>query len=249
MTLRQIVVTLACAAMCTPSASAQVRLDPDVPSPVVPALIQTAARGWVDVNVGLANSLASESLFLFSNVIDLATAYGKPSLGAEFDFGGGYMFTPRAGLGLSFSGAAHQDVIGLGAGIGSLVLASGATDKMLRTEGAAHFQAVLVPVHSDRFRARIFGGPSYFQYKAEMVRDFGFARSQITTVDIVDIEGAGFGFHVGGDATYFFSRVVGLGVFGRYSRATATIDEPMSEEKQSMTLGGLQTGGGLRFRF
>jgi len=43
--------------------------------------------------------------------------------------------------------------------------------------------------------------------------------------------------------------VGGSATFARYSRATATIDEPMSEKKQSITLGGFQTGGGLRFRF
>jgi hypothetical protein len=43
--------------------------------------------------------------------------------------------------------------------------------------------------------------------------------------------------------------VRGLGGFARYSRATVSIFEPMSEEWQELTLGGFQTGGGLRLRF
>ena len=50
--------------------------------------------------------------------------------------------------------------------------------------------------------------------------------------------------------TVFFTRVVGLGAFARYSRGTVSLDpEPMSEVAQDVRVGGFQTGGGLRLRF
>jgi hypothetical protein len=220
--------------------------------PTIPSAFASARfkKVWLDVNFGMAMSAADASLFSFSALVDTAAYYGKPPRGAEFDFGGGFMFTPVIGLGASFSGAAHKDIVGLGAAIGNVTLASGYTDELVRAEGAMNVQAMIVlPLNQERFRARVFGGPSFFTYKADMVSDFSFARSQVTSVRFVNTEGSALGLHFGGDATFFFSKVVGIGGFARYSRATATIDEPMSLKKQKITLGGLQTGGGLRFRF
>jgi hypothetical protein len=208
------------------------------------------SRGWVDVNLGLAQSGADDALFTYTaTVIDKASFYGKPTRGAEFDFGGGYMFSPHVGLGVSLTGTAHEDRAGLGAGIGSLVLASDATDELRRTEGAVNIQLMTVPFESHNFRVRAFGGPSYFRYEADMVYDFSFSGGIATDYDLVKTEGTGWGWHLGGDASYFFSRVVGIGGFARYSRGTVTIPEPMSEEDQDITVGGFQTGGGLRLRF
>lgn len=211
---------------------------------------QQERNWWLDVNFGVAKSADGASLFVYNTgLIDVATFYGSPPRGSDFDFGGGFMVTPVVGFGLNFSGTAHRDIVGLGAGVGTLILASGATDELTRSEGALNIQAMIVPINSDHFRGRLFGGPSFIRYQADMVDDFFFFRSVISNVHTVSTEGSAMGFHVGGDATYFFSRFVGLGGFARYSRATASIDEPMSGRKQNMLLGGVQTGGGLRFRF
>ncbi len=71
---------------------------------------------------------------------------------------------------------------------------------------------------------------------------------EITGYDSVKTEGTGWGFNVGGDASYFL-RVVGVGGFARYGSGKVTIAEPMSETEQDVTVGGFQTGGGLRLRF
>jgi hypothetical protein len=206
-------------------------------------------RVWIDVNLGLAMSKADTAVFYFSNIVDRVSLYGAPSRGAEFDFGGGFMFTPKVGIGVSFSGTAHEDIVGLGGGIGNTTLASGSTDNLMRSEGAVNLQVMFAALHTDNVRVRAFGGPSYFRYKADMVFDFDISRPQITDYDLVTTEGSGWGAHIGGDATYFFSRVVGLGGFARYSLATVAIPEPLSETQQDIKLGGFQTGGGLRLRF
>ena len=236
----------------------------------IPAAAQDQ-RGWVDVNFGLATSIAEETSYayaqpLFGETAGFAVTYPQPSRGASFDFGGGYMFTPVFGLGGSFAGTGHTDTAGLGASIphpfffSSFGTAGAETDEELtRTEGAFHIHAMIAPVHTERLRIRVFGGPSFFRYRADMVDSFLYLQNatrfspvnnvSITTFDTVEVEGDGIGFHVGGDASFFFTRVFGLGGFARFSRGDVTIDEPFTLEEEEVRVGGLQFGGGIRLRF
>jgi hypothetical protein len=232
---------------------------------------QDRVKGWVDVNFGVAASGAGEEAFAFTDIVTseplvAASAYGKPPTGGEFDFGGGYMFTRQVGLGVSFTGTAHRDVAGLAITVphpfffnASASDASVTEEKLDRTEGAANIQVMFVPVESAHLRFRVFGGPSYFRYQSDMVGNIRFDQVApffsplnlvaITGYETTKTEGTGWGFHVGADGTYFFSRVVGVGGFARFSRGTVTVDEPMSETSQELKTGGFQTGGGLRLRF
>jgi hypothetical protein len=228
-------------------------------------------KGWVNVNFGVAASGAGSETFIFTDLLfsepfAMASAYPKPSQGAEFDFGGGFMFTPRVGLGVSFTGISHKDGAGLAVTVphpftfnASDTDAAPTQELLQRTEGAAHIELMLVPVQSERFQFRAFAGPSYFRYQADMVRDIEysqvaplFTRLNLVTItgyEAIETEGTGWGFHAGADASWFFTRVVGIGGFGRFSRGTASIDEPMSEVSQDVKVGGFQGGGGLRLRF
>jgi hypothetical protein len=240
-----------------------------------PVMAQTQAvteKVWVDVNLGIAASAGEEQVYtfagtLFREPVAMATAYAKPSRGADFDFGGGYMFTPKIGVGVSFQGTAHKDPVGLGVTVphpyffNASTTAANVTDSALtRTEGTVNIQAMVSALNTDRLRVRVFGGPSFFRLKADMVQDIEFDQAatifsranfvSITGYDKVEAEGTGIGFHAGADMSVFFTRVVGVGAFGRYSRGTVSLDpEPMSEVAQDVRVGGFQTGGGLRLRF
>jgi hypothetical protein len=227
---------------------------------------------WIDVNFGVAASVADDAAFAFTGPLCgeplvLASAYPKPSTGAEFDFGGGYMFTPRIGLGISFTGQAHKDTAGLAITVphpfffnSSDTDAAETQEELERAEGGAHISAMLAPLHTESLRVRLFGGPTWFRYKADLIQGIRssqvaspFSRANtviITGYDAVETEGTGWGFHVGGDVSWFFTRVVGIGGFVRFSRGSVTLEpEPMSETAQDVTVGGAQGGGGLRLRF
>lgn len=228
-------------------------------------------RGWLDVNLGVAASGAGAEAFVFNGTVfreafSLTASYPAPSLGASFDIGGGVMITPTVGVGVMLAGTAHADTVGLGARLphpyffNAAVSASGATeDEVMRTEGSVHPQVMLVAHQSRRLRARVYGGPSYFRYEADMVQDLDidqraalFSPTQTVTItgyDAVTSEGTGWGWHVGGDVSVFFTRVFGLGGFVRYTRGMVEIDEPLSELRQDVRVGGLQAGGGIRLRF
>jgi hypothetical protein len=82
---------------------------------VSPAFVQDE-RVWIDVNFGLAASAAGDEALafegrLFSEPAAFAVAYPEPSRGAAFDFGGGYMFTPRVGVGVSFPRAGSRSKV------------------------------------------------------------------------------------------------------------------------------------------
>jgi hypothetical protein len=229
-----------------------------------------AERGWIDVNLGAARSGAPASVFVFTDVIfqepfALAAAYPRPSGGADFDIGGGVMFSKLLGVGLSVTGTGHVDRAGLGVTVphphffSASTTASGTTGDLSRSEGGVNFQIMAAPWNRGSTRLRIFGGPTYFRYDADMVQDinidqsaFSFSRVnlvEITGSNIEKITATGWGLHVGADITYFFSRIVGIGAFSRFSRGTVTADEPLSETSKKISVGGIQGGGGLRLRF
>lgn len=242
--------------------------------PNVPATAVTTRdnKVWVDVNLGAAQSAQGTQAFSFSTILfrepaAFASAYGKPSRGADVDFGGGYMFTPMFGVGLSVTGTSDKNAAGLGATIPHPLIfnaaATGAgvtSTELARTEGALNIQfAVVPPLANDRVAVRLFAGPTYFRLKRQMVEDVRYTQQfgVFTTTNIIsitgfdgrEVEGTGWGFHGGADVGVFFSRYAGVGGTVRVSRGSVDVAEPLSENQARMTTGGMQFAGGLRMRF
>ena len=228
-------------------------------------------RMWTDVNFGIGLSGADEEEYaypftLFLENARLAAGYPKPNRGVGFDVGGGYLLTDRIGVGVSVSRTAHEGSASLAMTIphpyffDATADAVGTTsDELKRTETGVHVQLMVVPLDTGRFRVRIFGGPTFFRYNADMVQDIlgrqqatPFSRAnivEITDYEVVEVDSSGVGFNVGADVSYFFTRVFGVGGFARFARGSLTIDEPMSENEATVTVGGTQLGGGIRLRF
>lgn len=226
-------------------------------------------KGWVDVNFGIA-SAAEDSYAtildrpLFGETASFAAAYAFPR-GASFDFGGGYMITPVVGVGVSIQGTAHLEVPGLSIRIPHpnffSAHASDATTgdiALTRAEGSINIQAMIVATPgAGRLRVRFFGGPTYFRVTQETIGDirynhvwqvFGRGNAvDITNYEFSEVEGTGWGFHGGADVGVFFSRVVGIGGFARFSRGTVELAD--FSGLYDVTAGGFQTGGGLRLKF
>ncbi len=228
-------------------------------------------RGWIDVNFGVAVAATKTfetelQLPLYSETATARATYSNPT-GAEFDFGGGVMFTRQAGVGISFTGTAHQDTAQLYVNVPHpFAFDAFASDskptntKLQRVEGGVNIQFMVVAPVSPRVRVRLFGGPSYLRVQQDMVQAIHYDQSflvflpanavEITTYDTVGkVEGAGWGFHVGGDVSMFFTRVVGIGAFARFSHATVSLDDPLSGGAIDVKAGGFQAGGGLRLKF
>lgn len=232
-------------------------------------------RGWIDVNFGVA--MAAEDAFsmaatgeIFAEPATFTADYALPR-GASFDFGGGFMITPIVGVGVSFSGTAHEDTALLGARIPHPVFANlyasddAPTDAVLqRVEGGVNLQAMIVAVQSDRFRFRVFGGPTFFRVQQDAITDIRYDQVflivpranaiDITEFDSERIEGTGWGFHGGADASVFFNRIIGVGGFAKFSRGSVDLENTLAtavgdDRVVNVKAGGFQVGGGLRLKF
>lgn len=225
-------------------------------------------KGWVDVNVGVAT--AAEDSFTSTRVLVISQEVGGGSVaysvprGATFDVGGGYMFSRKAGFGVSLAGTAHEDAAGLAISVPHpLVFNASATDAtvtngpLTRAEGAWHLHGMFVVASTPRLRLRVFGGPSYFRAEQEVVDTIRydqayqfFGRGNVVDIRSFDSSksvGTGWGLHAGTDFSVFLNRVVGLGTSLRVSRGTVEIADYGG--RHDIKVGGVQVSGGLRLKF
>jgi hypothetical protein len=232
-------------------------------------------RIWLDANVGSATP-AEES---FEMLVSVAHTGEPAEFGAHqhlprsltFDFGGGVMITPVVGIGISMGGSAHEAQADLTARVphpyfvNAFADAGGQTDiPMQRIERNLSVQAMLVAMQTRRFRLRAFGGPTWFRIRQDSVTDltynqFYFIHSRTNVAELTDyeferIDGSGWGFHAGADASLFFTRVLGVGGFARYSLGSIDLENTVARgfgqrEMVAVTAGGVQVGGGLRLKF
>ena len=240
-----------------------------------PAGAQPAiAGGWVDVNVG-ALAPADDAFAmtattrLFSEDADFRTDYAV-TRGETFDAGGGVMLTPVLGVVANVSFSTHSDRAVLSARIphpfyGSLYAAADAeTDTALqRAERGVHLHAMFVAAETGRVRVRVFGGPSYIHVGQDAVTGIEFRqfstivppanRIEIDKFTQARVTAGGWGFHAGADAAYFFTRIVGVGGFAKFSRATVELENTLAARAGSARAlnvrgGGFHIGAGLRVR-
>jgi hypothetical protein len=228
------------------------------------------SRGWIDVNIG--GAAAAEKTFTMVAVTPLdqesvrASASHTLPAGAAFDFGGGAMITPVVGLGISFTGTAHEDIAQLSIQVphplyfNASASDTAPTDRALRrVEGGTNIQVMIVASATDRLQLRVFGGPTYFRVEQEAVDTIDYDQSfgLFTTVNNVDIttyesrkvDGSGWGFHLGADVATFFNRVAGIGAYARISRGSVEIENTLASGTITVKTGGVQFGGGVRLRF
>lgn len=101
----------------------------------------------------------------------------------------------------------------------------------------------------------IYGGPSYINLSQGVIHDVGvaeaggppFASVNVTQIQVGEQVKNGWGGHVGADVAYMFTPVFGLGGFVRFSGGS--LDVQAGDQTLTVTVGGLQTGGGIRLRF
>jgi hypothetical protein len=107
---------------------------------------------------------------------------------------------------------------------------------------------------SSKLDVALFGGVSLFTVETELLDEVNYSQSY--PFDSIAVTGtprstqkqSPTGFHVGGRIDYRFSRVVGLGVQARFSRATVELIAP-DDSTTDLDAGGFQVAAGLRLYF
>jgi hypothetical protein len=131
---------------------------------------------------------------------------------------------------------------------------SGEAAGLRREELAVHVQARAVLPVTRRVQVMVFGGPSFYQVRQGLVHEVAYSESY--PYDEATFDGATtgraeqspYGFNVGGDVAYFFSRQVGVGFGAQYAGTTVHLPSADGGTVEARA-GGSQAGAGLRLRF
>ena len=234
---------------------------------VQPALAQSSeTRGALSINGGLQTATSG-----FSDSVRFGHALFGPEEGsldtrypgsddALFDIGGSVRVWRNLAVGASVSWLTREtdaDVTGQlphpfwfdrPRGV------SGTATGLARTETAMHVQAQWVIPVGRSVAVTLFGGPTWFNARQDLVADITF--EQAYPFDAATYSGANagersastIGAHAGADVAYYFSERIGVGGMVRFSRGSVELDSPDGDTLKN-DVGGVHTSGGLRIRF
>ena len=235
-----------------------------VPVFAAPALAQTAPRAWIAVNGGYqasTNDFSDGATFTeHAEQGDFDTEYSVEA-GPTFDVAGGVRIVGRLAVGVGVTRFTRSTAGAFTASVPHPFFfntpreVTGDIGSLTREELAVHVQARGVFPLNDRFQIMLFGGPSFFTVKQDMVTDFEFSEAYpydtatfsrgVTT----QAKESKVGVNAGADIGYFFTRQLGVGFGVQYSGATIELPSAASGSTADVKVGGLQAGGGLRLRF
>lgn len=202
--------------------------------------------------------------------------------GLTFDAGAGVRLVQNLGVGVTFSRYSSQRTATLTTTIPSPLnpyfpSEASTISKELplqREESAIHIQAIYRVPLGARMQVGAFGGPSYFRCADDHITKFslqgsyspngGWAVSYSDVQQLID-RGSAWGYHGGGSVTFLASRHVGVGLTVRYSTASHTTTNHLSDTNQlndfavwggdtgtlsvKMKHGGVQWNGGVSLHF
>lgn len=237
-----------------------------------PALAQvTASRGWVDIDlVSVQPSQGAQSFTVrtpvFEEMASFASAYPELPSARGGNIGGGFNVHPRFGGGVHIVNVNYELPVGIAVNVphplifNRFAADSDVTSSALeRRDRSIDILAAYVLPTPDAIRIRLFGGPTHFRVSQDMVSDVHFNQAfNLLGANIVDItrsdqrrvEGSAWGFNLGADVAYFFSRYIGVGAVVRFNKGTVEMDEqPLTGESAEWQAGHTIVGGGLRLRF
>ena len=129
------------------------------------------------------------------------------------------------------------------------------TPDLTREERSVHIHlAWRLELPIEKLDLRVMGGPSYFNLTQSIVTgaDIGevgppFATVSVDRIAIGNLMKNAWGGHAAVDIAYMVSPNVGVGGFVRFAQGSTTLR--VGDADVSVTVGGLQTGGGIRIRF
>ena len=127
---------------------------------------------------------------------------------------------------------------------------SGVASQIRRQELGVHIQVSAGIPRDQRVQVAVFGGPSLFRVKQGLVTAINANQATGTfgNATVVESSKNRVGANAGIDASVVLWRALGVGVIVRYSQAMIPF-KPAEGVDVTIEPGGLQIGGGLRFRF
>ena len=209
------------------------------------------ARAFFDINGGvqmLSPTLDAGSSFLLFG--ETGTVRTSQDIGAAVlaDARLGHRIGRRLAFAVAVSGSTTESAGQGTVSTPSRILVASPTvvvvqSDLRRREIGYHPQIVWFVPWSETFDVSIFVGPSFVHLQQNVITA-AVSPAQVVSVGTSNESGMAFGGNAGIDATHPVSDRWGLGLFARYVFATADLPSATG-----VKVGGLQVGGGLRFRF
>jgi hypothetical protein len=126
--------------------------------------------------------------------------------------------------------------------------------QLQREELGIHLQARGILASSRRTEVGVFGGPSVFRVRQDVVTGFGYGETYpyddvtFRSAETTSTSAMRVGFNVGTDVAMFLTQQLGIGAAVQFARGSIHLPSAGGDAQQE-TVGGLRAGGGLRVRF
>jgi hypothetical protein len=220
-------------------------------------------RGFIGASVGaLATSNDFETTVdfrLYGEPTSFDTSYDlPPALG--FDVSGGVKLWRHLGVAAAVSRHEQRGDATVSAQLphpfffGRLRPLDGTAPGLSRSETAVHVGALWMKPLSRKLLLTLSGGPSFISYRQEVVTVLGLNEAypydsvQLSRTSMSERDGTAIGGFGAGEVYYKVTRQFAVGGGARFSRAADDV-ETGTDQFVSITTGGLQVGGGVRFLF
>ena len=218
--------------------------------------------GYVSLNYGyeVANRSFSESLS--ATVYDETATYTANhagSGGGGFDIGAGWRVWRNLAAGVAVTSFSTSSGAAVSGSVPHPLFynrprnATFNQTDLKYTELGVHLQAVWVMPLSEKITVSVGAGPSFFSINQDLIStaspsEIG-APFNVTSIAATfsTKSGSAFGGNAGLDVTYMFTERLGGGIFARWAGGSASL--AVSGGDQSIDVGGVQSGAGIRVTF
>ncbi len=181
--------------------------------------------------------------------------------GGMLDVGGGVYVRPNIAVGTALTRTSQTTQASLfletgpsGQNVDTLRFTG--TTSIDRTEAAVHVYGIYFLAITDRLTVAFFGGPSYLAVTQHVVESIDLLETlTLSPNGTRKLRDSAWGANAGVDISYFFTDVLGVGLNGRFTRATVNFENligttftntPVRVDSEA---GGAQVSAGLRLRF
>lgn len=225
-------------------------------TPDAHAQMQWTDKGFFNVNLGgqaPSHTLSAETT---------PEIYGEPASirstqdvggGLFFDLSGGYKVWRNLAVGIGFTRVGSSGDLNVDASIPDPLVfdsprsVTAVVPDAKHSQTSIHFTGTWMMPVTDKVDVGFQFGPTIFMVSQDLPVDFQIQEPTptITSTSLEKLDKTTVGIHFGVDVTYIVTPRYGVGVLARYAWGSADI----TGANESVTVGGLQIGGGLRIRF
>jgi hypothetical protein len=218
--------------------------------------MQWTDKGYVTFNVGVqvgSDDLETNSTFSLYDETATVSSTQRVKGGAFFEIGGAYRVWGRNLLaGVTFSRSSSDSNVALTASLPDPVFfdrprsVSSTQSGAQHSENVIHLSAIwMIPV-ANKLDVGVFAGPSIFMVKQDTIGALDVTEPGPTvSVPFTEVKKTTAGINLGVDLQYLVRNNVAVGGLLRYAWGSADIDGA----SDSLGVGGLQIGAGIRYRF